>query len=96
MRDRAWLATNVAVNATPGPVPPEFARSDGLWHLLGLAFLGGVILNLMPCVFSVLTLKAMGLARGVRAHAWSYTSGILVAFTAMGGALMAARVSGGG
>jgi len=96
VHDRAGLATNVAVSATPGPPPPALARSDPLWRLWGLAFLGGIILNLMPCVFPVLALKAIGLARGVRAHAWSYTAGILVAFAAMGGALMAVRVTGGG
>ncbi|MEO9190224.1 MAG: protein-disulfide reductase DsbD domain-containing protein [Acetobacteraceae bacterium] len=96
VRDRAGLATNVTIHATSGPPPPILApTSASLWRLWGLAFLGGVILNLMPCVFPVLALKAIGLARGVRAHAWSYTAGILAAFAAMGGAVMAVRTSGG-
>ncbi len=96
VRDRAGLETAAAVHATPGPLPPTLGEAAPLWRLWGLAFLGGAILNLMPCVFPVLALKAIGLARGVRAHAASYTAGILAAFAAMGGALMAARSSGSG
>ncbi len=96
VRDRAGLETAAAIEAVPGPPPPPLAGSAPLWRLWGLAFLGGAILNLMPCVFPVLALKAIGLARGGRAHAFSYTAGILAAFAAMGGALMAARASGGG
>jgi DsbC/DsbD-like thiol-disulfide interchange protein/cytochrome c biogenesis protein CcdA len=97
VRDRAGLETAASVNATPGPPPPTLLADPApLWRLWGLAFLGGAILNLMPCVFPVLALKAIGLARGVRAHAISYTAGILAAFAVMGGALMAARASGGG
>jgi thiol:disulfide interchange protein len=96
VRDRAGLETAATVEATPGPPPPALAGSAALGRLWGLAFLGGAILNLMPCVFPVLALKAIGLARGGRAHAVSYTAGILAAFAAMGGALMAARASGGG
>ena len=96
VRDRAGLETAAAIDATPGPPPPSLAEAAPLWRLWGLAFLGGAILNLMPCVFPVLALKTIGLARGGRAHAVSYTAGILAAFAAMGGALMVARGSGGG
>jgi thiol:disulfide interchange protein DsbD len=65
------------------------------------AFLGGLILNLMPCVFPVLAMKAMALARlggearrGVRLHAASYTAGVLTSFAAIGGALLALRAGG--
>jgi thiol:disulfide interchange protein DsbD len=68
-------------------------------RVLGLAFLGGLILNLMPCVFPVLAMKALGLAAGaaqgrMRAHAVSYTAGVLLSFAALGGALLAARAGG--
>ena len=95
VRDRAGLETAVAVQASPGPVPSVLADAAPVWRLWWLAFLGGAILNLMPCVFPVLALKALGLARGARAQAVSYTAGVLVAFAVMGGALMAARASGG-
>jgi thiol:disulfide interchange protein DsbD len=65
------------------------------------ALLGGLILNLMPCVFPVLAMKAMALARlsgeakaQVRLHAASYTAGVLVSFAAIGGGLIALRAGG--
>jgi len=65
------------------------------------AFLGGLILNLMPCVFPVLAMKAMALARlggearrSVRLHAASYTAGVVLSFAAIGGALLALRAGG--
>ena len=56
-----------------------------------LALLGGVILNLMPCVFPVLSIKVLGLveqsgavAERVRRHGLAYTAGVLAAFAALG------------
>ncbi len=70
----------------------------GLRRLLGLAFLGGLILNLMPCVFPVLALKVVGLAGAgkgkARWQAVAYTAGVLVAFAGLGAALLA-RARGG-
>ena len=68
-------------------------------QILGFAFLGGLILNLMPCVFPVLAMKALGIAAGaahgrMRAHAVSYTAGVLLTFAALGGALVATRAAG--
>ena len=53
-----------AVRGTPGQAPPAppAAPALGLPLALGLAFLGGLILNLMPCVFPVLAIKALSLA----------------------------------
>jgi thiol:disulfide interchange protein DsbD len=69
-----------------------------LGRMLGLAFLGGLILNLMPCVFPVLALKVVGLAGAARGKArWqgvAYTAGVLMAFAALGAALLAARTAG--
>jgi thiol:disulfide interchange protein DsbD len=69
-----------------------------LSRILGLAFAGGLILNLMPCVFPILALKAVGLAgvaRGTaRWQALAYTIGVLVAFAGLGAALLAARAAG--
>jgi len=95
--DRSGQETDVAVHATPGAPPPELAMP--LARVLGFAFLGGLILNLMPCVFPVLAMKALGLAAGaaqgrMRGHAVSYTAGVLLAFAALGGALLAARAAG--
>ena len=65
------------------------------------AFLGGIILNLMPCVFPILSMKALGLVntaqhdqRVARESGVIYTFGILVAFAAIGAALLAIRSAG--
>ncbi len=72
-----------------------------LWQALLFALLGGVILNLMPCVFPVLAMKAMalvrlgGAARGaVRLEAAAYTAGAVVSFAALAGLLLALRGAG--
>ena len=84
--------------AAPGTVS---APGLGVWRALGFAFLGGLILNLMPCVFPVLAMKALGLiglSGAARATArWGaafYTLGVLAAFGVLGGVLMAARAAG--
>jgi len=67
----------------------------------GLAFLGGLLLNLMPCVFPVLFLKGLALVnsgneeRGrMRAHGLVYTAGILVSFWVLVGVLLGLRTAG--
>jgi thiol:disulfide interchange protein DsbD len=72
-----------------------------LWQAAMLALLGGLILNLMPCVFPVLSLKALSLAKlgdKERAHARgygvAYTLGILVSFAVIAGGLMALQAAG--
>ena len=96
VRDRTGLETDVVLHATASAGPPT--PTMALHRLLTLAFLGGVILNLMPCVFPVLALKVVGLTgvgRGrARWQAVSYTAGVLVAFVALGGVLLAARAAG--
>ena len=97
IRDRSELQTNVVLHAAAGTVPPQ-PPTMNLLRVLGLAFLGGLILNLMPCVFPVLALKVVGLAGASRAkarwHAVAYTVGVLVAFAALCAALLAARAAG--
>ena len=68
---------------------------------LGLAFLGGLILNLMPCVFPVLFLKGLALVnasgearRRQRLHGFVYTLGILVSFWTVVGVLLLLRAGG--
>lgn len=69
------------------------------WALLG-AFIGGLALNLMPCVFPVLAIKVMGFAshgQNQRAHRLSglaYTAGVLLSFMALGALMLALRAAG--
>ena len=98
VRDRAGLETDVTVHATAGaPPPPAFPP---IGRVLVFAFLGGLILNLMPCVFPILAMKAVALAQGAarghaRAHALFYTAGVLAMFAGLAVALIAARAAGG-
>ena len=67
--------------------------------LLG-AVLGGLILNVMPCVFPILSLKALALAKGnvdareARAESLAYTAGVVLVVTALGGLVLALRAAG--
>ena len=78
--------------------------SDGGLNFLQaafFAFVGGIILNLMPCVFPILSMKALSLVnmgqqdqRVARESGVIYTVGILVAFAAIGAALLVIRSAG--
>ena len=94
-----------AKNASPPPataanrgVGGDAAEADrlGLWAAMGLALVGGLILNLMPCVFPVLAIKALGFLHGSasthRRQGLAYAAGVLAAFAALGAALAAARM----
>jgi thiol:disulfide interchange protein DsbD len=76
------------------PATPQ----GGGWNALLLAFLGGLILNLMPCVLPVLSLKAIALARSasltpaaMRADGWAYAAGVLSCFGLIGLAVLIGR-----
>ena len=70
-----------------------------LWAVLG-AIAGGILLNLMPCVFPILALKALHLARSggeaghARRDALAYAAGAIVGTGALGLALVAIRAGG--
>jgi hypothetical protein len=90
----------LAVSAAPGAVHVGGGTSLIVW--LGLAFLGGLILNLMPCVFPVLAMKALTLTRfggaaggHIRREALGYTAGVLTAMLALGAGLIGLRDLGG-
>ena len=78
--------------ATTAEVPASLIK------IMLFAILGGIILNLMPCVFPVLSIKVMSLAQADRdrlpLHGWVYTAGIVVCFVAFAGALLLARAGG--
>ncbi|HXP03320.1 MAG TPA: protein-disulfide reductase DsbD domain-containing protein [Stellaceae bacterium] len=80
------------------PAPSSVATHLGWWQALVFAFAGGLILNLMPCVFPILSLKLLSLATSDPAarhhHGLAYTAGVLVSFSALGGALLALRAGG--
>jgi len=89
-----------SLDQSVGADAPAADDSIGLLLALLLAFGGGLILNLMPCVLPVLSFKALGLAQGgashghARAHALWYTLGVLASFAAIGAAVLALRGAG--
>lgn len=101
-------ANGLSVEAVPGTVPtggtplgsgaaPEL---PGIPLLLLGALLGGLLLNVMPCVFPILSLKALSLARAgeseaqARAEGLAYTAGVMLACLGLGAMLLALRAAG--
>jgi thiol:disulfide interchange protein len=88
-----FAAAAAAVDAPPLPIAE-------LLLTLALAFLGGLVLNLMPCVLPVLTIKAAGLVHTAhdpkqsRAHGLAYLAGVVVCFAAIGAILIALKAAG--
>lgn len=80
--------------------PPQTVAPTRLVMVLLLALAGGLVLNLMPCVLPILSLKVLGVAQSgesrqrARAHALWYTAGVLVAFAVIGGLVLALRAAG--
>ncbi len=88
----------IAPNIAPEGAPTN-AISTGWLPAILLALLGGLILNLMPCVLPVLSFKAMALAQAgsaghARQHALWYTAGVMSSFAALGIAVLALRSAG--
>ena len=83
----------------PAPTTPP-AANVGLPLMLVFALLGGMILNLMPCVFPILSVKALSLAKahlsphGKHLHGAAYTLGVVLSFMAIAALLIALRHAG--
>jgi thiol:disulfide interchange protein DsbD len=103
-----WPHTPGAV-AAPAPAlgnaevidAPAGASVSSLPLAIAFAFLGGLLLNLMPCVFPVLSLKLLGFAQAGAegrsrrlAGGLAYTAGVVLSFLALAGALIALRAGG--
>lgn len=98
----------VLPSATPPPPPPAAgpapvtaaAAAGSLWAMLLLAVLGGLVLNVMPCVLPVLVMKAAALAqagddaRTRRAHGIGYTLGTVGSMLALAGCVLVLRALG--
>ena len=84
------------------PMPTDAGAMAQFWTVIGFAFLGGLILNLMPCVLPVLAIKlaaiieASGQSRGfVRLRFGAGAMGILSSFAILAAGLAALRLAGG-
>lgn len=106
-RPAAWITVGFdgadGVASAPGDAAKASADApDSLLKILGLAFLGGLILNLMPCVFPVLGLKVMGFVQqagedpaSIKKHGLVFAAGLLVSLWILAGILIALIVLGG-
>ena len=95
----AYEILETQIEAPPAPALP-LAR---YLPILGGMLLGGLILNLMPCVFPVIGLKIMGFVqqagqdrRKIALHGVTFTLGVLASFGVLSGILFAARTAAGG
>ena len=93
--------TRPSASAPVGGNIPAGGGGAGLFATLGLAFLGGLILNLMPCVFPVLGIKILGFVkqsgnnrRLVTLHGLVFSGGVLASFWTLAGVLAVLRAGG--
>jgi DsbC/DsbD-like thiol-disulfide interchange protein/cytochrome c biogenesis protein CcdA len=98
----------VRFEADAGAVPsggeriagPAEAATPPLWTLALGALVGGLLLNIMPCVFPILSLKALSLARAgeseaaARVEGLAYTAGVVLACVGLGAIMLALRAAG--
>ncbi|MEO8133582.1 MAG: thioredoxin family protein [Betaproteobacteria bacterium] len=92
-------ALNSAVSFASGAEP----NAIGLAAALALALVGGLILNLMPCVFPVISLKVLGFAQQahghssvIRRHGVVFAAGVVASFLVLAGIVLAVRAGGEG
>ena len=99
----AGVGPSTALLTPPGGNPSAIARPNlpsSLWLALLGALLGGMILNLMPCVFPVLAIKVVGFARHgtnqrrQRVGGLAYSAGVVLSFVALGALMLALRSAG--
>ena len=95
------LAKALAENARAAPKPAASTTTAlGLTLAILGALVGGLLLNLMPCVFPVLAIKVLGFAKADtsptehRAAGVAYTAGVVVSFVLLGGLMLALRAAG--
>ncbi|MEE4145494.1 MAG: protein-disulfide reductase DsbD [Halieaceae bacterium] len=92
-------ATSAPRQAEPATLTLAGETASGsLAYMLLLAFVGGAILNLMPCVFPILSLKVLSFARSSahdrHVHSWVYAVGVVTSFVLVAGLLIALQQAG--
>ena len=95
------LAVNAPISDAQAVAQQTSTASMSLLVALLFAFIGGLILNLMPCVFPILSIKILGFAQGrdhsratLRNHGLVFGLGVIVSFLLLAGALLALRAGG--
>jgi len=94
----APASSGAETTPTAAALPPTPALGFGL--ALAFALFGGALLNLMPCVFPILSLKLLGFAghahdrRGLLAGGLAYSAGVVVSFVGLAALLLVLRAGG--
>jgi thiol:disulfide interchange protein/DsbC/DsbD-like thiol-disulfide interchange protein len=97
LRSTTGSAAGRSATSVPGSSSPATGAGPGLWLALLLAVAGGLILNLMPCVFPVVGLKVLSFAtpgHSPRRSAIVFAAGVVLSFWVLAAALMALRAAG--
>jgi thiol:disulfide interchange protein len=96
---RGWIIESTA--ATPAVAPPASTAPSGLWTYLLFGFIGGFILNLMPCVLPVISLKIFGFMRqagdsraSILQHGLAFVAGIFLWFLGLAVVIIALKAAG--
>ena len=99
--DQGLVTQAFAIRATAAGSAADAAQALSLAAAIGLALAGGLILNLMPCVLPVLSVKAIALvshaqtsSASMRRHGLAYTVGVLASFAVLASTLIALRAGG--
>ncbi len=95
------MAVDVPVESVAYGSGAASTASISFFAALLFAFIGGLILNLMPCVFPILSIKILGFAQGrdhsravLRNHGLMFGLGVIVSFLLLAGVLLALRAGG--
>ena len=99
--DQAPAVAPATVTSTTPTVSAPVLPAQSLWRMLLYAFIGGLILNLMPCVLPVIALKILGFVseagsspRRIRALGLIYALGVLVSFLVLASVVISIKAAG--
>lgn len=91
----------IPTKATAPVTPVDNNKTTNVLRFIFMAFLGGIILNIMPCVLPVLSIKAMSIVKQshedkkkILLHSYVYTAGILVSFLVLAAFVIVLKASG--
>ena len=101
--DNSTAAYDITFTPSAAPAVTSNAAMPDIWFpsIILLAIMGGLVLNLMPCVLPILSLKALAIAQKsasrhahVVQHGIAYTAGIMLSFAGIAGMLLSLRAGG--
>lgn len=98
--DRPTSPSTTSINNSNNTLSNSTTDTPWLLEAILLALVGGAILNLMPCVFPVLSIKILSFTQQHQhksqqhAHGWAYTAGVVITFVAIAAIMLALRSAG--